>query len=158
MSQKMTLYMETTKKKPEETISEIQSVLKKFGVRNVLIDYDDNGEVEGVSFTLRRETGFIPYRLPADHKPLWKMSQQGKTKYIRTEEQARRVAWRQILRWVEAQLALIQIEMTKAEEIFLPYMLVDKNKTVYDQYLERGFAGYLTPEKGEEQDEEPKNI
>ena len=34
-------------------------------------------------------------------------------------EQAYRVAWRNILDWVEAQMALLEIGMAKMEEVFL---------------------------------------
>src|SRR6266478_5746936 len=37
-------------------------------------------------------------------------------------EQAYRVAWRNILDWVQAQMALLEIGMAKIEEVFLPYM------------------------------------
>jgi len=51
-------------------------------------------------------------------------------------EQAYRVAWRNILDWVEAQMALIEIEMAKLEEVFLPYM-VDRNGRTYFETLEQ---------------------
>ena len=37
-------------------------------------------------------------------------------------DQAYRVAWRNILDWVQAQMALLEIGMAKMEEVFLPYM------------------------------------
>ena len=136
------LYMETTKKNPEQTIAEIQSVLKKLAVRNWLMDYGDDGEVDAVSFTLRNSEGVLFYRLPVNHNPLWQMAQQGKTKYIRDEIQARRVAWRQTLRWVEAQCALIAVGMASAEEVFFPYMLLDDKQTVYEKFKSEGLNNY----------------
>ncbi len=140
--------METTKKEPEETIAEIQQLLKKIRVRDVMINYDDSGEVEGVSFTIDKDGQRIPFKLPANHRPLWELSQQGRTKYIRTEDQARRVAWRQILRWIQAQLAMIEIEMVSADEIFLPYIMINDKDTIYTRYLKTGVAKLLTPGKG----------
>ena len=139
--------MESTKKEPEETIAEMQVLLKKHNIRDILISYDDNGEVSAMSFTIKTDNGTLPFRLPANHRPLWKMAEAGQTKYIRDEQQARRVAWRQVFRWVEAQLALIRIDMAKLEEIFLPYMMVNERQTVYDTYLDAGFNQLALPEK-----------
>lgn len=138
------LYMETTKKSPEQTISEIQGLLKPFKVRDILMKYTDNGEINAFSFTLEIDNQRIPFKLPIRHEPLWILAQRGETKYIKNEDQARRVAWRQIYRWLEAQLALVEIEMVKIEEVFLPYMMVDNDKTVYQNFLDNGFKNLLT--------------
>ena len=139
MNKKITLFMESTKKGPEQTLSEIQSILKKYGIRDMLINYDSDGEIEAVSFALVKDGNKIAYRLPANHKAIWKLAKDGKTKYIKDEKQARRVAWRQILRWIEAQAAVIYTGMVTAEEVFLPYMLLNENKTVYEAFAERKF-------------------
>jgi len=139
-----TLYMETTNKTPEQTISEIQSLLKPFKIRDVLMKYDIEGEIIAFSFTLAIGDNIIPFKLPIRHEPLWTLTKQGKTKYIKTEEQARKVAWRQIYRWLESQLALVEINMVNIEEIFLPYMMLDNNETVYDKFLDTGFQNLLT--------------
>ena len=55
------------------------------------------------------------------------------------EEQAYRVAWRNILDWVEAQMALLEIEMAKIEEIFLPYMVNSTGETFFERIEQRGF-------------------
>ena len=55
------------------------------------------------------------------------------------EEQAYRVAWRNILDWVEAQMALLEIEMAKIEEIFLPYMVNSIGETFFERMEQRGF-------------------
>ena len=130
-----TLYMETTKKEPWETIAEITGLLHNYRVRDTLMNYDDNGDVTAFSFTLQIGDNRIPYKLPVNHIPLWEMSKRGETKYIRDEQQSRRVAWRQILRWLEAQMALVNIKMVKPDQVLLPYMMVDEKDTVYDKYL-----------------------
>ena len=51
-----------------------------------------------------------------------------------TEEQAEKVAWRILKDWVDAQMALIEIEMVKMEEVFLPYTIIDNfGTTVYER-------------------------
>jgi hypothetical protein len=54
-------------------------------------------------------------------------------------EQAYRVAWRNILDWVQAQMALLEIGMAKMEEVFLPYMLDQQCHTLFERMEQRGF-------------------
>lgn len=54
-------------------------------------------------------------------------------------EQARRVAWRQLYRWVQAQVALIQTGMVKTQEVFMPYLRTSTGQTVYELAEQRGF-------------------
>jgi hypothetical protein len=61
--------------------------------------------------------------------------------------QAYRVAWRNILDWVQAQMALLEIGMAKMEEVFLPYMQDRQGLTFFERMEERGFL--LESGKGE---------
>lgn len=61
------------------------------------------------------------------------------TKNIKaTREQAERVAWRILKDWVEAQMALLDIEMVKLQEIFLPYIELN-GKTIYQALEQKQF-------------------
>lgn len=126
--------METTQKTPEQTIGEIQQLLKKVGVRGVFTEYNENCEIIGLKFVLDINNHQIPFKIPINHKPLWELAQDGKTKYIKTEEQSRKVAWRQIFRWLEAQIAIITIGMVTPDEVFLPYVLVNEKQTLFEKY------------------------
>jgi hypothetical protein len=50
-----------------------------------------------------------------------------------------RVAWRNILDWVQAQMALLEIGMAKIEEVFLPYMQDREGITFFERMEQRGF-------------------
>src|ERR1039458_6782482 len=39
----------------------------------------------------------------------------------RDQERAERIAWRQLLRWVEAQLAMVDLGMAQDAEVFMAY-------------------------------------
>ena len=142
---KKALYMETTSVSAEKTISQIQEKLRDYNVGRFQLLYGDNGRIDAVYFTIRANGNEFPYRLPANHEPLLELARRGETKYLKEgdEEQAIRIAWRQIYRWVQAQLALIETEMVEMREIFLPYMMVDDQTTMYQKMLNNGFAGYL---------------
>ncbi len=148
---KRTIFMETTSIKPEKTIAEIQMVLRNYGVRQVMTEYNIDGSVASVSFTMEIEAALVPFKLPADHKPLLAMAQRGETKYLKRndEEQARRIAWRQILRWVQAQMAMVDIGMVTADQVFMPYIMIDaKGTTLYQQMISRGMGQYQLTEGG----------
>ena len=132
-----TIYMETTKKDPEQTSAEIEALLMKRGLIRYMKDYAD-GEVTGCIFTLDLEGKEVPIKLPVRWMPLWNMAPRGETRYIKDVTQAKRVAWRQILRWIEAQLALVDLEMADMVEVFLPYMMVGKKDTLYTRLRDNG--------------------
>ena len=136
---KQTIYMETTKKEPEQTSAEIEMLLQKYGMVRYMKEYQD-GAVSGCVFFLETEGHEVPIRLPVRWEPLYAMAQRGETRYIRDQGQARRVAWRQILRWIEAQLALIDLGMVELPEVFLPYMMADKNRTFYQMMVANGMT------------------
>ena len=139
------LFMETTKKDPEDTMAEIKKLLKHYGMTRFNESYKDGG-VSGCVFSVNimgKETAFS---LPINWEPLWERSKRGETKYIKDEVQAQRVAWRQVLRWIESQLALIDIGMAEFQEIFLPYAMVDANRTLYQKLVETNFL-LLTEDK-----------
>ncbi len=50
--------------------------------------------------------------------------------------QAERTAWRQVLRWVEAQMAMIDAGMTQTQEVFMPYAVIPgtDNKTMFQAW------------------------
>jgi len=138
---KRTLFMETTKIEPSQTVGEIQKILGQYGASAIRTDYD-RGEVISVSFTITLNGDQIPFRLPCRWEAIYKLFKMRIKKhneefFLKREQdwivQAKRVAWRQILRWVEAQLALTETGMTKIHEVFMPYLLMDKGQTLFER-------------------------
>jgi len=129
-----TLFMETTRIEPPQTVGEIQRLLGQYGASAIRTDYA-NGEVIAVSFTISLNNNQIPFRLPCRWeaiKTIFESRRRGRPSGDLTA-QAKRVAWRQILRWVEAQLALTQTNMAKLHEVFMPYLLMDKGQTIFEK-------------------------
>lgn len=56
-----------------------------------------------------------------------------------TKEQASKVAWRIMKDWIEVQMALLEINMVRFEEIFLPYIETTDGKTIYEKLEDRKF-------------------
>lgn len=122
---KKAMFMETTSIKPEKTLGEIQGELVDYGAESFFIDYI-NKEINSIQFKYNG----IAYKLPCRWQALEKrlMEKNGR---LKDEYQPMRVALRQILRWVQAQCALIETNMVTIEEVFLPYAFTGK-ETFYE--------------------------
>lgn len=125
-----------------KTVSEIEYILMKHGAKSIMKNYE-NESVIGLSFLIDTGVQKIPVRLPAKVDAclavLHKEKRENPRKQIKdTREQAERVAWRILKDWVEAQMALLDIEMVRFEEIFLPYIEV-QGKTVFEKLEEKQF-------------------
>lgn len=100
--------------------------------------------IVGLSFLIDTGAQQIPVRLPVKVdeclKVLKKEKKENPRKQIKdTREQAERVAWRILKDWVEAQMALLDIEMVQFEEIFLSYIETDNGQTVYQRLEKKQF-------------------
>jgi hypothetical protein len=134
----MAILKYTTQISVDKTIGEIQSLLVKNGARSVLNNYDDNGYITSLSFQILVNDVLVSFRLPTECKPVLEILDDDRTipYKFKNKDQAQRVAWRIVLAWVEAQMALLQTRMVKIEQIFLPYAIMRDNKTVYEKFLE----------------------
>ncbi len=125
----------TTTIEPEQTIGEIQKMLSRFNVAAMMTEYDGHN-VSSVSFRLDLDGQPISFRLPCNWRAveaiLKKPAHRGKLKCRMDEidKQAIRTAWRVIKDWIEAQLALVEIDMVTIPQIFLPYMVMADNRTL----------------------------
>lgn len=143
------LFMETTKIDVERTVSEIQKTLGQNGATSILIEYE-KGEVSSLFFRIRVKGSDVPFRLPCRSEQIYQKLI-GRMKKIRESRiddhktQAKRVAWRQVLRWVQAQLALVETEMVTMEEVFLPYMQGRGGKTLYELMSNNNFKMLEAP-------------
>lgn len=140
----MTIFMETTRIAAERTVSEIQQILAKHGASSILLDYEAM-HVSAVSFKYDVTGNKIPFCLPCRWQAMeTALRKSGKRpRYDDTfETWARRVAWRQILRWVEAQMALVDTNMVKVQEVFFPYIQSATGKTLYELSENRGFDSF----------------
>lgn len=115
------------------TLGEIQGMLVKHGAKKVLQEFDDDGNVQSVSFMINTPMGIQAVRLPANVDAVQKTLAKQKVKADRA--QAQRVAWRIIKDWVAAQMAILESEMVSMDEIFLPYMLNTDGQTVHQLFV-----------------------
>ena len=135
----------TTKINATKTIGEIQAILAKAGAKSVSVDFDDGIPV-ALTFAIALEQDFINYRLPSNADGVYRaLCREPKvTRAQKSMEQARRVAWRIVKDWVEAQLAVIEAGLATLPEVFLPYAIAPNGQTLF-QIVEQHGVKALAP-------------
>lgn len=122
----------------QRTVSEIEELMVAIGAEAILKDYRGDGRIEALSFKYLGRG----YKLPSNSDKVAELLKdyQGfrSTSQQRRQEQAERIAWRNIRDWLEAQVALIRTSQVEVEQIMLPYMW-DGKSTLYEKLKERQF-------------------
>lgn len=134
----------TTSIPASRTIAEITELLVQHGATRVATDYVSGAEGErfeheavGLSFALTTAHGPRVFSVPVDVDAvhaflLGKLGSSTKA----SRAQAYRVAWRVVKDWLDAQLTLINAGMARLDQVMLPYVHVEPNKTLYQAYTE----------------------
>lgn len=116
-----------------KTVGEIQGILVGHGARQILMNYTKDGAIESLSFIVETPYGEMPVKLPVDVEAMIKVLEKQRVppRYC-NRSQAVRIAWRILKDWVRAQMAILETEMVRMEQIFLPYAITKDGKTVYE--------------------------
>lgn len=147
----MPLMNYTTTIEAIKTVGEIQGILAGHGAKSIKTDYSADGQVEALSFLVLTLHGEVGIRLPVDPdavlRVLTKQNRLGRVpKRYLNHAQAVRIAWRIVKDWIEAQMAILETEMVKMEQIFLPYVITRGGRTLYEAMSDRHFQ--LGPGEG----------
>src|SRR5437867_214674 len=102
----------------------LQKTLVAHGAKQIVFDYGDDGKIDGLTFAIKHQERLLHIQLPARLKEAGQLLREQGFRY--DNEQVYRVAWRNILDWVEAQMAFIDIGQVKLEQVFFPYMVNKK--------------------------------
>ena len=120
----------TTKVDPFVSLGKIQGCLSSHGARKIMIDYDDAGEPSALIFVIEAPgIGEAGFQLSANIDSILAAANKQKTKIDR--KQAVRIAWRNIKDWVTAQMEIIETGQASMDEVFLPYLCVEKGFNIY---------------------------
>lgn len=119
----------------KRTVQQIQGVLVSGGASSVTINYDDDGEAVSLSFVVDIYGRNVPFRLPTNWQGVWAALNRDKhvPRRSKNEAQARRVAWRIVKDWVEAQMAFIESGQATIAQLFLPHIVKDDGTTFYEE-------------------------
>ena len=141
----------TSDARVENSLAKIEGLVVKHGATQFFKEYKD-GLVVDVVFIIPILSGELPIRLPARVDKVKQKLYGKRLAYTPAmEEQARRTAWANIRDWLDAQMALIETEQVKLEEIFLPYMTDRSGKTLFEHMQENQFKMPQLPiDRGEQ--------
>jgi hypothetical protein len=125
----------TTDIPADKTVEEIQRILRRAGAASIRVDYHD-GQPENVLFALRLGRELVEFRVPSRWQGVYSIlladdSPQMRPKY-RSQAHARRVAWRIVKDWIEAQIALVQSGQATLPQLFLPHAVRADGKTLFE--------------------------
>ena len=133
----------TTEIPLEKTIAEIQKLLSGNGATGIMFDYSADGHLKAVFFKIQYKGKELPFKLPAKPEQVYNVLFAGKLGEYSYKEQrmakAEMIAWRVCKLWLEAQITHINLDQAKIEEVFLPYLVVGNNKTLYENMIDTGF-------------------
>jgi hypothetical protein len=142
---KQPIFMENTEITADRTAAEITSCLVRAGAVAVSVRYE-NGCVTGMNWTMRVKGRELQFAMPARVEPVFVLLCKRRTGRLdhetkaRIRAQAERVAWRQLLRWVQAQLAMIEVGMAQQHEVFMPYIQQADGLTLFEFFESKQLA------------------
>lgn len=115
-----------------ESLGEIQGALASHGARQIMVEYDGDGRVMALAFSIESPMGRRAFSLPANVEGVRAVMAKQGVKDV--NGQAERTAWRNVRDWVLAQMAIIEAGMAQMDEVFLPYLTNGNGQTLYQLY------------------------
>lgn len=127
----------TTKIPVSSTTAEIQKILTKAGAGAIMSEFDAQGNASSMSFRVDKDGVPIFFKLPVDVEGVTRALKRDRV--YRDNDHARRVAWRILKDWIEAQMAIIYAGMAELPQVFLPYAQTSSGETVYERMQQSEF-------------------
>lgn len=126
----------TTQIDASKTVGEVQRILARGNARQISVDYE-SGEPVALQFSIIYLEQPVYFRLPCNVEGVQKALVKARVPFrLQSKEQARRVAWRIIKDWIEAQLAIVEAKQAEMVEVFLPYAVDKSGQTFFQQFTE----------------------
>lgn len=135
-----------------QTFDKIQKILISHKAKSIMFDYDEAGKIKKLNFLIDIKGVDVAFQLPArveKVEAIFLQNKKDKAKYqwdrdrvvLSDDErqQSYRTAWANIRDWLDAQMALIDTEQVKLEEVFLPYAVDKQGKTYFEVIDSQGF-------------------
>jgi len=142
--------MGTTEAPIHRSIQEIHELLVQAGATEVSSVYSQ-GHISGMTWAMTIEGKSLRFKMPARVEAL---KQQLLSQYRRGPRgdtdisvKAERIAWRQLFRWVQAQVAFVETGMAQRHEVFMPYVQSPNGQTMFELFHETQFKRIEAPGK-----------
>ncbi len=120
----------------KQTFDKIQKVLREHNAKQVLFEYD-GGKVVSLSFALDISGKLVGFKLPVRVEAIKKIFDNEGYRY--DPEQPYKTAWANIRDWLDAQMALIDTQQVRMEEVFLPYAVNQEGRTYFEVISDTGY-------------------
>lgn len=140
----------TSTVKPTKTINEIENILLEHGIRQIHKNFDSEGKVSGIYFTIPFNDRMVHYKMPAkidEVRKILKNQKEDTSEPVATThvKNAECVAWRIIKDWIDSQLAMVAVNLVDIHQIFLPYAVDPAtDETLYDKFVQGNMPSLLT--------------
>lgn len=136
----MALLNYTTTVNAMKSAGQIQQILVAAKADKIMFEYEDS-RLSAVAFQMKMpDGGVIAFNMPANTSGVLAVLRRSKiTNRLKTIEHATNVAWRIQKDWVEAQVAKVQCGMAQMHEVFMPYIITDNGKRMFERIGESGF-------------------
>jgi hypothetical protein len=144
------IFMERTVISPLRTVSEIGQELIKAGARQIATEFGVDRKPVALRWQMEVEDGRqLIFEMPArvDRLLLVMRKRAPLAPADALLAKAERVAWRQLLRWVQAQNALLETGMVKPQQVFFAYWLPTGRKSIYEMVEAAQFKALPAPEE-----------
>lgn len=130
----------TTEVEAKKSAAECMALLAEHGAELVAITWErGTRQPSGLKFSIGTAWGTLSYDMPVrlgeTEKRLAKAHRERKITAKHTgTEQARRVAWRVLKRWLEIQVEYIELGQAELAELMLPWMSTGDGETVWTAF------------------------
>jgi hypothetical protein len=124
----------TTEVEVSKSVDAIQKLLSLKWAKSISIDYSE-GEPVALCFKIGAMGKAVSFRLPYNWDGVEKsrtLDRKVPPRY-KNRAQAKRVAWRIVKDWIEAQIAIIESGQALIQEVFLPYAITDTGQTIFER-------------------------
>ncbi len=136
-----------TEQAQRTSVDMIEQLLVRAKAREISKAYNDAGEVLGLKFTIESEGRLLPFLVTANIEgtleALKTYRKNHGAKVPLTMMHAGRVAWRNTLEWIRAQLVRVETASAETVEVFFPYLVAPDGRTVYQVAKEHNFKALL---------------
>lgn len=129
------MYLESTDVSAEKSANEISAELVRAGALTISMDYGADGCITGIRWSMAIKTKLVEFAIPARTDAIEKyLTSKAPTQMQRNKAKgkARRIAWRQLYRWVQIQNALVQTGMAEPHQVYMPYAINVQGSTMFE--------------------------
>lgn len=116
----------------DDMVAIMQHTVRKADLNGKDEEYAENGKVTAVTFALDCCGSLHGFRLEARPDGVKAVMAKERTKC--DDEQAERIAWRNLKDWIAAQVALVETEQATMDELFFPKLIDRNEKTLYEVF------------------------